>query len=92
MKLNCIRKNCSTGIETTEVHVATVKRAKFDNQLWLYLSPGVTGYESAPVEGLLEDRYKQWYACAGTPNRYDELLVPEAELERLKDILRLIPL
>lgn len=89
MRLKCIRTNCFTGKETEEIHTASVKIGT-GYVAWVYLSPGVTGYESCSVESLLKSKRGTWPACAGTPERWDTLVVPEEEVERLADHLRLI--
>lgn len=92
MKLLCERINCSTEAKTIEHHTATLHYHASIKSWWIKLSPGVTGYESAPVEGLLAEnrRWRHWSACAGTPGAWDSLVVPEAELDRLLDMLRLL--
>lgn len=95
MRLKCERwtldQNGEPDTGKDEIHTAEVRRG-FDGKLWVHLRPGVTGYESASVEDLLKDnKLSNWPACAGTPGSWDRLVVPEVELERLKDILRLIP-
>lgn len=96
MKLNCIRTKLALENDGMESSWIDVNEASviigFDNRLWVKLSPGVTGYESASVEDLLKESYRgDWSACAGTPGSWDRLVVPFQEMERLKDILRLIP-
>ncbi len=89
MRLSCIRTNCTTNIETVETHLATVEIG-FDSRLWVKLKPGVTGYESASVDNLLNEPGQGWCACAGTKGSWDKLVVPKQELERLDDVLRLL--
>lgn len=89
MRLNCIRTNLATnGQRLTEVHHATL--CKNSIGWWVKLDPGVTGYESAQVDNVLKTPGKGWSACAGTPDRWDSLWVPEAEMDRLRDFLALI--
>lgn len=96
MKLKCIRTNCHTGKETEEIHTAAV-RIGSGYEAWVYLYPGVTGYESCSVKDLLRERRDKddsadagsWHACFGTPESWDKLVVPKEEMERLKDSLRL---
>jgi hypothetical protein len=93
MRLNCIRTDCSTQEKKTEVHTASVKFGAC-HEFWVYLSPGITGYESCSVDNLLSENKKwntgDWTACAGTTGAWDSLVVPKDELERLKDMLRLL--
>lgn len=93
MRLNCIRTNCSTGLKKTKVHTASIKFGAC-HKFWVCLSPGVTGYESCSTEDLLREskrwNQKEWHACVGTSGSWDSLVVPEAELERLKDMIRLL--
>jgi len=89
MRLNCIR-TAYDGKQWTEVHTVKVEYHGDNlNSWWIKLSPGVTGYESAPVESILKDDKRGWNANAGSQN-YDRLWVPEAEMDRLRDMLRLI--
>lgn len=66
MRLNCERTNCSTNKITQEIHFATVETG-FDGFLWVKLSPGITGYESASVKDLIKGHTKSvWFIWTGT--------------------------
>lgn len=94
MKLNCIRTNLTTGEQKTEEHRATLYHSKTIG--WcLRLEPGVTGYESVIVTDFLSvppDKHNGWSACAGTPGSWDKLYVPKNEMNRLRDIIELLPI
>lgn len=92
MKLSCVRIDSTSGHKKTEIHMAEVRKSS-NGELWIHLVPGVTGYESASVKNLLkrDEKFSGWSACAGTPNSWDCLYVPQNELDRLTDFLRLIP-
>lgn len=55
-----------------------------DGQEWLHLINGPTGSEAAPLLALRNDsRFDSgWLACAGTPERWDTLLVTGESLVR----------
>lgn len=100
MRLKCIRSSIrwvDAAMKETrecdvheETHIASVRRGS-SGELWIYLEPGVTGCESASAKDMLSDKLMNgWCACAGTPNSWDKLMVPPEELERLKDVLRLV--
>ncbi len=90
MKLKCIRTNCHTGAETVENHKAVIYHSKF-NSWCIKLEPGVTGYESFLIRDMLNKEVTAWSACAGTPDSWDKLIIPLEEMERLRDILELLP-
>lgn len=92
MKLKGIQTNCCTKQERECIQTASlVYHAGYLNTWYVELSPGVTGYESASVDSLLkENRFLTWPACAGTDGSWDRLVIPAAEMERLKDYLRLL--
>ncbi len=95
MKLKCIRTNSSSGVETHEEHRAVLRHSQGSG--WcLYLEPGVTGYESFLIRdwyyGKNNHTKDGWCACAGTANSWDKLVVPPEEMERLRDILELLPI
>ena len=52
----------------------------------LKLHGGVTGFEGFYLSKDIIDTYKNtnsdWMACSGTPNRYDQLIVPNSEMRR----------
>lgn len=52
---------------------------------------GVTGYESVYLDDYFLDatRARGWWACAGTPGRYDSLFVPAKEMRAVFDRLGL---
>ena len=94
MRLKGIRTNCTTN-ETTEVQL-TARLKLFHNGGWaVTLDPGVTGYESAFVHDLRRQNAngsKQWVACAGTSEKWDILVIPAEEMEKLMDVLNLLPI
>jgi hypothetical protein len=49
---------------------------------WIHIKNGVTGYESIQVDRLLEVE-KSWYACAGTPKRWDTLIIPQDQIKEI---------
>lgn len=91
MKLHCHRTNCSTGEKTFEWHRAKIKLSPSVG--WcVELTPGITGYESFIIEDFMRKPPEAgWHACAGTPGSWDTLFVPQAELDRLIDVLELLP-
>lgn len=92
MRLHCIRTNSVTGKETYEWHKARLRHCSMGVGWAVYLEPGVTGNESICLKDLYyRHQVTDWPACAGTPNSWDKLVVPKAEMERLIDILELLP-
>lgn len=92
MKLNCIRINPETGETKEESHRAILRHSGGIG--WsVYLEPGLTGYESFVLSDwwYKRNRVEAWSACAGG-NGWDKLVVPAEEMERLKDILELLPI
>lgn len=55
---------------------------------WVYVRNGVTGYESAQVKLLLNDARNRWPACAGTPGRWDSLVIEREGMDILRKWLR----
>lgn len=90
MRLHCKRINCVSGEEKWEWHDAVIKHSSVG---WcIYLTPGVTGHESFIIHNFLRaSREKSWTACAGTSGRWDTLVVPTEEVNRLVDVLELLP-
>jgi hypothetical protein len=66
------------------------------HQYWLYLLPGVTGYESISESDLLrflsrdpgDDTPHEWPACAGTPDSWPALYVPADQLRPALEALQ----
>lgn len=56
------------------------------NSEWVYvIKGGVTGYESAQLDKLIDGLHKEsafitWTACAGTLNKYHRLEIPMSEV------------
>lgn len=92
MRLSCVRIDCVTGTARNEFHKAKLKHSEIVG--WsVQLDPGVTGYESFMVSDMLKrDDDGSWTACAGTPGSWDKLIVGGSEMERLRDVLRLLPI
>ncbi len=82
--INAIRTNAWTGVEEkTSVQIRF--EIGYNECEWIHLTGGPTGYESMQVNDL--DRTIKaggWLACMGTERRYDRLLVPVLELEKIK--------
>lgn len=93
MRIQCLRTEIKQdGTERftyEEIHIAEVRYHESLKSYWLYISPGVTGYESAEVALLLKHK-GDWCACAGTPGSWDKLVIPADVIECLKDVLRLV--
>ena len=77
------RTDAFTG-ETKEVRVSykLVKRDGHVAGWWMDLENGPTGYESARVENLrkMAEDGRDWYACAGTAQRWDKLVITSRSL------------
>lgn len=60
-----------------------------NEEMWLHLQGGVTGYESVRLDeyNIRLLRANQWNACAGTRGRWDQLTVPMEELNRVLDAI-----
>ena len=93
MIIKCKRTRCWGNKDTfDEEHKAYLKRG--NDRWWVYLDPGVTGYESIDTESLIKcrDRKGHWPACVGTDEKWDRLVVPNEEINRLVDIVELLPI
>lgn len=93
MKLKCERTKLNSGETTIEYHRAIIQHSNSGVGWCIYLKPGVTGYESFLMSDWFYriDKEEGWCACAGTPDSWDKLVVPKEEMERLRDILELLP-
>lgn len=76
-----IREDCVTNdiTETREPYIIEFNEGS-DEPIFRLLA-GVTGWESWYVYSLVDGGFDgYWYACAGTPNRYDSLMVNGDEI------------
>ena len=92
MRLQCRRISCITDEVTIETHRAITYMSSVLGGC-IRITPGVTGYESFSIADMLKrPKMGDWYACAGTKGMWDTLIVPKEEMEKLVDILELLPL
>lgn len=85
MKIKSIRIHCITGAITEPLQTVEIRKG------WFYLIPGVTGYESvAALDLVRDDKFCGWNACAGTPNSWDRLYIPEEEVNKLRLVASLM--
>ncbi len=89
--LSGIRTSCVTG-ESREVEVEYELRVGYDLQVWLYIvKGGVTGHESAPLLKMVRNMeagdVTEWPACAGTPMKWDRLVITGASIIRAFETL-----
>ena len=81
--------------QTTEqqsIVVLTVECRYRNNEPTVAITDGgVTGYESVYFDDYFLDqtRAKGWWACAGTPGRYDSLFIPAKEMRAAFETLGL---
>jgi len=63
----------------------------YDERHWVYLLNGVTGYESIAVERIKEpciEGCKGWIACMGTDRRWDKLIIPHEEMDKVREHIK----
>lgn len=83
-KLDGIRTNCITHL-AQRVELEYFIKTGYDGADWVYLRGGPTGSESARLDQLTTHHIpvgRGWAACAGTPDRWDELYITAESLAR----------
>ena len=87
MKAKALRTHCVTGVKTV-VDIVLEKRwyESLDGwSIWI-IEGGVTGYESFMFDNM--DWSTAWSACAGTRDRWDELLVSADEMKKIYEEMK----
>lgn len=81
-KTRGIRICCYTKISQI-VDLELSVNTNSNGERWLHIEEGsVTGYESARLNAL-EGNPSDWYACIGTPKRWDTLIIKSKDLKVL---------
>jgi|LGOV01.1.fsa_nt_gb hypothetical protein len=84
--MKAIRTDCVTGERKEVICGYRIEQTDTGEDVF-YLEDGPTGYESFSITSKYTnlDRIIKngWYACAGTPNSWDTLYVPGAELKKI---------
>lgn len=79
-----VRTHCVTRVEQECEVTVEVRPVEHQDRMFLYVvAGGVTGYESADWQQMQDDStvegWPGWAACAGTPGRWDRLVLdPES--------------
>lgn len=85
-----VKTNCFTGMKS--IAPLTIEGHFRAHALAITITEGgVTGCESVYADEWFLDTVieKGWCACAGTPGRYDALVIPAREMRRVLEQLRI---
>lgn len=90
VKLNGIRKNCFKFFEEVTPIIVECVRKEINEQDYFVVLNGITGNERIAFEQLKKRGFtkgKNWVACYGNTNRWDQLEVLGEDIEKyLKEI------
>ena len=83
-----IRASCLTGDKRQtdlQYEVRLYTAGALAEEVWLRLRGGPTGFESIQITEEIVEEVSQsgWHACAGTPDRWDELYLPPEQMREL---------
>ena len=84
VRLNGIRKNCFKYFEEEIPIVVECVRKEIDGKDYFVVLNGITGNEKIAFEQLEKRGFKEgknWIACYGTTNRWDQLEVLGEDIE-----------